>query len=257
MTARRCRQRARAYLIARLPPDGTATGETAAGRAGGRGPVTCKPAQEPAPAAPGPVRVSCRGILRAGPEPVTVPWYQHAVAYAAMKWPSLPGQAAAGQQVRWPPAAVRPGGPPPAGRPGPPRRHRRNRTTPVADMSAITTAAPPSNTASSCSQICAALDMSTCSGNATTARRPAHAAGSLPSAMTAAWHADINHDSPGLMTPATAPGPPRSPRLAAGPWPPPCPGTAASPRCCGRQRRDAHPGRYSGLRPPCLLHPAP
>jgi len=27
--------------------------------------------------------------LWAGPEPVTVTWYQHAVAYAAMKWPSL------------------------------------------------------------------------------------------------------------------------------------------------------------------------
>ena len=28
-------------------------------------------------------------VLWAGPEPVTVTWYQHAVAYAAMKWPSL------------------------------------------------------------------------------------------------------------------------------------------------------------------------
>ena len=28
-------------------------------------------------------------VLWAGPEPVAVTWYQHAVAYAAMKWPSL------------------------------------------------------------------------------------------------------------------------------------------------------------------------
>ena len=28
-------------------------------------------------------------VLWAEPEPVTVTWYQHAVAYAAMKWPSL------------------------------------------------------------------------------------------------------------------------------------------------------------------------
>ena len=28
-------------------------------------------------------------VLWAGPGPVTVTWYQHAVAYAAMKWPSL------------------------------------------------------------------------------------------------------------------------------------------------------------------------
>ncbi len=28
-------------------------------------------------------------VLRAGPEPVTVTWYQHAAAYAAMKWPAL------------------------------------------------------------------------------------------------------------------------------------------------------------------------
>ena len=28
-------------------------------------------------------------VLRAGPEPVTVTWYQHAAAYAAMKWPGL------------------------------------------------------------------------------------------------------------------------------------------------------------------------
>jgi len=48
-------------------------------------------------------------------------------------------------------------------------------------------------------RICAALDISTCSGNATTARRPVHATGSLPTAMTAAWHADISHDSPGLI----------------------------------------------------------
>ena len=28
-------------------------------------------------------------VVWAGPEPVTVTWYQHAAAYAAMKWPTL------------------------------------------------------------------------------------------------------------------------------------------------------------------------
>ena len=34
-------------------------------------------------------------VLWAGPGPVTVTWYQHAVAYAAMKWPSLAAQSRA------------------------------------------------------------------------------------------------------------------------------------------------------------------
>ena len=34
-------------------------------------------------------------VLWAGPGPVTVTWYQHAAAYAAMKWPSLAAQSRA------------------------------------------------------------------------------------------------------------------------------------------------------------------
>jgi hypothetical protein len=35
-------------------------------------------------------------VLWAGPGPVTVTWYQHAVAYAAMKWPSVAAHSRAG-----------------------------------------------------------------------------------------------------------------------------------------------------------------
>ena len=40
----------------------------------------------------------------ATPEPVTVTWYQHAMAYAEMKWPHLAPHSRAAWLTRWPPS---------------------------------------------------------------------------------------------------------------------------------------------------------
>jgi hypothetical protein len=40
----------------------------------------------------------------ATPEPVTVTWYRHAVAYAEMKWPHLAAHSRPAWLTRWPPS---------------------------------------------------------------------------------------------------------------------------------------------------------
>jgi len=78
-------------------------------------------------------------VLRAGPEPVTVTWYQHAAAYAAMKWPALAAhsRASLADALATRTAAERPRGGSAAHRlvparlqPRPPRRRRRDRPGP-------------------------------------------------------------------------------------------------------------------------------